>query len=118
MQILLSPQVSDDRIEYTFKKETVKIKINETEETFDFGGLPDGELEFRSKEEEGELLIETNLDPFPIISAEKKAGVLYLELLNWIPEKAEETDRFPEWIDATEYEPPKEPEEDEDGGET
>ena len=116
MIILLSPQVNDDRIEYTFKKETVKIKINETEETFDFGGLPDGELEIWS-EEEGELLIETSLDPFPIISAEKKAGVLRLELLNWIPEKAEETDRFPEWIDATEYEPPKEPEEDEDGGE-
>lgn len=98
------PQVNDENtIYYEFVDETVKIKIDAIEEMFDFSGVPDGELEIY--DDFGELKIETDLNPFPIISAEKKENILYLELLNWIDENASESERFPDWIDSENYIP-------------
>lgn len=109
MKIFLQPQVDENRINYNFKKETVEITIENITEEFDFSDLPDGKLVLRD-EETDKIKIETSLKPFPIISAEKKDGVLYIELLNWISEDASESERFPEWIDANNYEPPAKPE--------
>ena len=103
MKIFLSPQVNEEeRIEYKFDGDKVIITIGETTDTFDFTGVPEGRLELFDFESE-ELLIKTNLPVQPLISAEKKDGVLYLELLNWIPLDASESEKFPDWIDSDDY---------------
>lgn len=102
MKIYLSPQVNNERIIYEFDNDRVKITINGISDEFDFTGLPDGELELYDHET-SENLIQTVLPINPIISAKKKGGVLYLELINWIGENATEAEKFPDWIDASEY---------------
>ena len=78
------------------KFETVEIGRNKIgEDTFDFGDLPDGELELYDNE--GNLQIQTSLNIVPILSAKKENGILYDELLNFIGENATEEERFPEW---------------------
>lgn len=105
MKILFSPQVNDKRIIYEFDGEIIRAEIGEHKDAFDFTGVPNGRLQIVDPES-GDFLLENNLPVNPIISAEKKDGVLYVELLNWISEDASESDRFPDWIDASEYEPP------------
>lgn len=105
MKIYLSPQVNDSKIFYEFDEDVVRVRIGSVSEEFDFSGVPDGELSLRGKD--GELLIETSLEPFPLESAEKRGGILYLELLNWIGVNASYEERFPEWIDAKDYVAPE-----------
>lgn len=103
MKIYLGPQINDrERIFYEFEGEKVIVTIGSITDTFDFSGLPDGVLEMEDKET-GEELIKTSLPINPISSAEKVDGVLYLELLNWIPSDAPDEMMFPEWIDSSEY---------------
>lgn len=109
MKIFLSPQVSTKKIIYEFNEETVSAKISEEAEVFNFKNVPNGKLELIDPET-GEETIKTTLEVNPILSAEKKGGILYLELLNWISEDAPESERFPEWIDAKDYKAPVEPE--------
>lgn len=104
MRIFMSPQVNNKEIEYNFKENIVEVTIGSATDVFDFSGLPNGRLEL--EDEQGNDLIETELEIQPILSVEKKEGILYLELLQWIPENARYKDRFPEWIDAKDYEPP------------
>lgn len=107
MKILFSPQVRDtDRIYYEFKKGLIKVWFEDKTDTFDFRNLPDGELEVYDSET-GEEMIETELDIQPIISAKKENGILYVELLNFIGLEATKEECFPDWIDHTEYIPPK-----------
>lgn len=87
MRIFLSPQVSDKSIEYEFGKDIIIATINSESETFDFSDFPDGKAEN----------IETTLPINPIISAERKEGILHVELVNFIGEDATEEERFPEW---------------------
>lgn len=101
MKILLSPQVSDGKILYKFSGDKVEITIGDITEEFDFTGVPNGKLELYD-EETGEELLKTTLPIQPIISAEKKDEVLYLELLNWISDDASYEERFPEWVGANE----------------
>jgi hypothetical protein len=54
---------------------------------FDFSALPDG----RAEE------VSTSLPVQPIVSAERVAGVLQLELLKYIGLDADESQRFPQW---------------------
>lgn len=91
MKIFYSPQVSRQRLEYTFEGERVTAFLNGVSDTFDFSELPEGSAED----------IETDLPINPIISAKPDAdGTLWLELLNFISEDAPEADRFPEWTDV------------------
>lgn len=101
MQILFSPQENEERIEYTFNGEVISITINGVSENFDFTGIPNGELELFNQD--GSVAIETKLDPFPILSAKKEGGILYVELLNWISGDASKKEKFPEWIDSVDY---------------
>lgn len=106
MKIFLNPQVNDDdKIVYNFEGDKVTATIGDVADTFDFSGIPDGELEMHDKET-GNLLLETTLPVMPILSAKKESGVLYLVLLNWISSKATESERFPEWIESENYKPP------------
>lgn len=97
----MSPQVSNQNIKYDFEEESIKVTIENISEIFDFSGLPDGRLEIAGFD--GKTRLETKLGVMPILSAEKKDGILYLELLNWISEDASYEERFPEWIDAKDY---------------
>lgn len=90
MRILLSPQVpinEGDKINYEFESDKIIATFKGVTDTFDFSGMPDGRAEN----------IETTLELNPIISAERKDGVLYVELLNYTGKDATEEERFPDW---------------------
>ena len=118
MRIKFSPQVRDnERIIYEFEEGIIKA-THETmhrgkSDTFDFTDLPDGELQIYD-DETGELMIETEMEN-PIVSARKEDGVLYVELMNYIGVNASYEERFPEWIDHTDYVAPEEEEVESDG---
>ena len=94
MRILMSPQVmlEDQRFDFVFSGESISATFDGETDTFDFSGLPDGEVDFST--------IETTLPYNPIIMARRVDGVLSVELLNFISEDASELERFPEWIEV------------------
>lgn len=103
MKILFNPQVRDnERIIYKFEENRFKATHKGKSDTFDFTDLPDGELQIYDDETKG-LMIETELEENPIMSARKEDGTLYVELINFIDPDATESERFPGWIDHTEY---------------
>lgn len=112
MEILYSPQRSDNFLEYnyeseklvaTYHKRNFRTITKETEQglvqvdelqtietftdIFDFTGLPDGIANG----------IETSLPVNPIISAERENGTLSVVVLNFIGEDATQEEKFPEW---------------------
>lgn len=87
MQVLYSPQRADEKIKYTFNGEVITATFREKIDTFDFTNTPNGKAEE----------INTILDVNPIVSAERKEGVLYVKLLNFIGPDATEEERFPSW---------------------
>ena len=110
MRIKFNPRVplnSTDKIQYVFIDKTIQATLPDgTNDVFDFAGLPDGVLNAMD-EETGESLIETTLSVEILKSAEIKEGVLSVELLNYIGLDATEKEKFPKWIDHTEYEAPE-----------
>lgn len=109
--VLFSPQVRDtERIAYQFQGEIVRATFKGVTDEFDFSEFPDGELEVTS--EFGDVLLETALEFNPILAGKKENGNLYLTLMNFIGLNATEEERFPKWIDHTEYIPLKVGEED------
>lgn len=103
MKILFSPQVPanyTDKIIYKFDEEIITVTDpSGAVDSFDFSNFPDGRLSERG--------IETVLNPNPIVDAWREDGELHVELLNYIGLEATEAERFPDWIDHTEYNPPK-----------
>jgi hypothetical protein len=87
MQIKYSPCRSDDSLVYTFDGEKVIANFNGQVDVFDFTGMPDGKAEN----------IETTLPIDPILSAERRDGVLYLELLYFHGSNPTHEERFPDW---------------------
>ena len=78
--ILMSPQVRENnKIWYEIEDQKITATINGVSDTFDFTGMPDGELQLYN--DEGNELIETKLEEVPILGAEKKDGVLTVEIL-------------------------------------
>lgn len=100
MKVYLLPQVNNEiKTNYIFDKESLKISINGITESFDFTNVPNGVLDMYDHDT-GKLLIDTSLDPFPIVKAERKDGVLYLELINLIDSDASNQEKFSDWIDV------------------
>ena len=91
MNILYSPQVSENEMEYLFEGEKVTVRINDTTETFDFSVF-----------EEGDILknIESELPVNPFIEVKRKEGILSLVLLRFINTNDSEEARFPEWMEV------------------
>lgn len=90
MMILYSPQfnLSGQKIFYTFEKDKVIAELDGKVDAFDFNGMPDGKADS----------IESDTLGFsPVISAERKEGVLHLVLLNFIDFDATEEEKYPEW---------------------
>lgn len=100
MNVLFSPQVSDEKINYTFSRDIITVEYKGEVDTFDFSYFPDGKME--RYDAYGADMIQTVLEINPIISAEKKEGVLYVELINMIGADAKHEERFPEWINQVE----------------
>ena len=94
MRIYKSPQVGADekRFEFEFSGEMIIATFDDVSDTFDFTGLPDGEVDYS--------MIETILEYNPILKATKVDGILSVELLNFISEDATEEEKFPEWIEV------------------
>lgn len=92
MRIYFSPIVWDKEIVYTFDNDKITATYEGTTDTFDFTGMPDGQLDLST--------LETTLEVNPIMSAERVDGVLYVELLNRIDEQDSEFHKFPEWIEV------------------
>jgi len=103
MIIQLSPQVRENnKIWYEMSENKITATINDVSDTFDFTDMPDGELQLYDLE--GESLIETTLDEIPIMKAEKKDGVLNVEITFSI--NADEQDErllFPEPMTLNEF---------------
>lgn len=93
MKVFYSPQVNMmQTVSYMFNREIVTVTINDEAEQFDFSNLPDGKAEN----------MESDIFEFcPVLSAERKDGVLYLELLNFIGFDATEKERFPTWEEVS-----------------
>ena len=94
IKVYFSPQRADNQIEYSFCGETVTARIGTVKDTFDFSGLPDGELDRHE-----DTQIKTILPVCPVISAKRVDGILHLELLNWLGPDAPYESRFPEWCE-------------------
>ena len=94
MRILMSPQVmlEDQRFDFVFSGESITATFDGETDTFDFSGLPDGEVDFST--------VETTLPYNPVIIARRVDGTLSVELLNFISEDASDAERFPEWIEV------------------
>lgn len=103
MKILLSPQIrDDDTIWYEIEDQKITATINGISDTFDFTNIPNGELQ--TWDDEGNDLIETVLDEVPIISAKKKNGELFVEILFSIDmEEKDERLLFPDWMTLEEF---------------
>jgi hypothetical protein len=92
IRLLYSPQFSARRIEYQLEGEVLTATLDTGEtDTFDFSALPDG----RAEE------VSTSLPIQPIVSAERVAGVLQLELLKFMGLDADHDTRFPTWQEVT-----------------
>lgn len=94
MRILYSPQLSSDRISYEFGADKITATLRSVTDVFDFSGFGDGVIEDPLSD------IATTLDVNPIVSVERKNGVLSVVLLNYISEDATEAECFPTWMEV------------------
>lgn len=107
MRVLFTPQIplDGDSIEYTFDEDIIHAKAiyqgRVYRDSFDFKGLPDGEL--KMYDENGNETIQTELPISVLLGAKRVNGELRVELLNWISSDASEEERFPNWIDSDRY---------------
>ena len=93
MRIFFSPiEGLEDQMQYIFDNDKITATYKGTTDTFDFTGVPDGQIDLST--------LETTLEENPIRSAERVDGVLYVELLNRIDEQDSEFHKFPEWIEV------------------
>lgn len=107
MKILFSPQFrGHERIKYTFTEGVVEAELNGKKDMFDFTDFPEGQLVMR--DEEGNSLIETELDFQPIRGARKENGILWVKLVNFVGANPTNSEAFPEWIEHEEYVSPVE----------
>jgi hypothetical protein len=90
LKVLYSPVRSDKFIGYSFAGEIITCDMEEGRDTFDFSGMPNGIAENI-----------TTILPFnPILRAERKDGILSVELIKYIGPDATEQERFPEWMEV------------------
>jgi len=88
MLVRWSPQRSDRQLSYEISGETITATLDGQTDTFDFSGLPDGELDVSA--------LETTLDICPVLAARRVNGRLEVTLLRFHGPDAPESERFPE----------------------
>lgn len=97
MMVLYSPQVSDKEIIYSFDGDVITATIDGITDTFDFTGMPDGQLQLYGSKPPFEPLFITSLPLMPILSAKRENGVLQVEILRFIGADADENEKYPQW---------------------
>ena len=104
MIIQMIPQVRDyDMIWYEVEEGMITITINDVTDTFDFNGMPDGELQIWDPVNGG-FLVDTILDEVPIVSAKKVGGELTVEIIFSISHgESDERLLFPEPLTVEEF---------------
>jgi len=88
MLIRWSPQRSDRQLSYQFDGETITATLDGETDTFDFSGLPDGELDVSA--------LETTLDICPVLAARRVNGKLEVKLLKFHGPNPTPQEAFPE----------------------
>lgn len=83
---------------YSIENEVIKATYKGVTDSFDFRGMPDGEVPYSIAK--NSLEIETVLEVVPIVSAKKEDGVLSVELLQYIAPDASDAEKFPEWFEV------------------
>jgi len=103
MKIILSPQVRDrNKIWYEVEENVITATIDGKTDTFDFTGMPNGELQL--EDEEGEESVQTILPENPILSAKKVNGVLTVKILfSMDMDEKDERLLFPEPMTVSEF---------------
>lgn len=103
MKILLSPQVrNSNKIWYEVRKDIVIVTMNGITDSFDFSGMPNGEL--KMFDDNGEELVETKLEENPLRNARRTNGTLYVEFVFSIePDEKDNRLLFPEWMTVSEF---------------
>lgn len=104
MIIQMIPQVRDyEKIWYEVEEDKIAITINDVTDTFDFNGMPDGELQIWDPVNGG-YLVDTTLEEVPIVSAKKVGGVLTVEIICSISHgESDERLLFPEPLTVEEF---------------
>ncbi len=88
IQVVKIPQLNDNsKLTYEIENDVLSVTIDGSTETFDFTGLPDGVAEGIEPEE---LLLN------PFISAEKKDGIVSINLLWFYKEDEREVYEYGE----------------------
>lgn len=87
MQILYSPQKSENIILYKFEQDKIEVTLNGVTDIFDFSDFEDGRM----------LEVETTLEINPILEVVRESGNLKVKLLNFYDEDATEEVLFPTW---------------------
>lgn len=80
MRIHFCPIVSTEIIQYEFNDEAIRVIFQEKSDSFDFKGVPEGQLE----------KIETEIEVNPVSGAKKENGLLTVSLIIFIDEKEDE----------------------------
>jgi len=93
VKVFLSPQRNDNKIQYTFKDESITVTYKNVTDIFDLVTFPEG-AQFEG--------VTTSLEIDPILDIKRKSGVLYVTLLNSLGAKATEEENFPIWVEAAE----------------
>ena len=103
MRILLSPQIREDnKIWYEIEGQKIQVEINDIVDIFDFTDMPDGELQLWDKE--GRDITYTEDYDFPILSAKRENGELWVEIVFTIDmEEKDERLLFPDWMTLEEF---------------
>jgi len=86
MRITYIPQRSDVPLSYEFSGETITAAQGEATDTFDLSGLPDGR----------EAIIDSGLDPCPVLSAKRVSGELIVTLRTHHGPSPTQAEAFPE----------------------
>ena len=102
MKIMYSPQMRvNEKINYVFQGDKITASYNGITDEFDFTGMPDGELAIYDTSVMPCIpLFKTTLEFLPIISANKKDGILSVTLMKFIGPDASYAERFPEWVEV------------------
>lgn len=91
MLIKLTPQYNPEHeIKYTFGQDLFVAEMDGVTDTFDFSRV--SELDPRQ--------IKTILPLNPVVQVDRVNGELRLTLINYIDEKATETEKFPEYMEV------------------
>lgn len=86
MRIIYSPHRSDVPLSYEFSGDVITATLDGQADVFDFSSLPAGRA----------AIIDSTLDPCPVLAAERTAeGELIVTLLKHHGPNAPESERFP-----------------------